>query len=129
LYARKHGYHDQLRQISLGINALLLVWAVAVIFAGLDVAYSDGQRAGYVQTLSRGAVWMCKNWGGEMALVSAPRTMTDRFPFTVSSESVASKIKASLGQRVALHYRQYKLVRGLCFGDSQYLVTDVRAIG
>ena len=38
-----------------------------------------------------------------MALVSAPRTMTDRFPFTVSSESVASKIKASLGQRVALH--------------------------
>ena len=116
-------------KIILGIIAVLLVGAVAVIFAGLDVAYSEGQRAGYVQMLSRGAVSMCKNWEGQMTLVSAPGTMADKFQFTVSSESVASKIKATLGQPVALHYRQHKLPRGLCFGDSQYLVTDVRVIG
>jgi hypothetical protein len=71
---------------------------------------------------------VCQNWKGEMALVSAPGTMADRFQFTVSSESVASKIKATLGQPVALHYRQHKLSRGPCFRDSQYLVTDVRVM-
>jgi hypothetical protein len=115
-------------KIILGIIAVLLVGTVAVIFAGLYVAYSEGQRAGYVQMLSHGAVSMCKNWEGQMALVTAPGTMADKFQFTVSSESVASKINASLGQRVALHYRQHKLPRGLCFGDSQYLVTDVHVI-
>ena len=51
----------------------------------LTWSFSAGERAGYVQKLSRKG-WLCKTWEGEMALVSMPGTVAEKFPFTVRSD-------------------------------------------
>lgn len=104
--------------------------AAVVILAGftwftLTWTYADGERAGYVQKLSRKG-WICKTWEGEMAMVTMPGTVAEKFYFTVPDDAVANKINTSVGERVALHYEQHKWIPFSCFGDTGYYVTDVR---
>lgn len=87
--------------------------------------YSSGERAGYVQKLSRRG-WLCKTWEGEMAMVTMPGTVAEKFYFTVPSEAVAARLNASVGKRVALHYEQHRWLPSSCFGDTEYFVNDVR---
>jgi len=42
----------------------------------------NGQRAGWVQKLSMKG-YMCKTWEGEMAMVSLPGSIAEKFIFTV----------------------------------------------
>jgi hypothetical protein len=101
--------------------ALLLggyTWAV------LHWAYANGERAGYVQKLSRKG-WVCKTWEGEMALVSMPGTVSEKFAFTVPDEAVAQQINQSMGRRVSLHYEQHIGVPTTCFGETQYFIISV----
>ena len=113
---------------------VLLVLLVIVLlgFAGftwitLHWAYSEGERAGYVQKLSKKG-FVCKTWEGEMAMVTMPGTVAEKFPFTVPSDAVASKINASVGKRMALHYQQHRWVPSSCFGETEYFVDDVRVM-
>jgi hypothetical protein len=109
----------------------LVVLAVAVLagysWLTLHWSYSDGERAGYVQKLSRKG-WLCKTWEGEMAMVTMPGTVSDKFAFTVPADAVAARINANVGKRMALHYEQHKWVPSSCFGDTEYFVTDVRVM-
>ena len=109
----------------------LLVLAVGGLagFAWLTLhwTYSDGERAGYVQKLSRKG-WLCKTWEGEMAMVTMPGTVSEKFAFTVPDGAVAAKINASVGKRMALHYEQHRWVPTSCFGDTEYFVTAVRVV-
>ena len=93
----------------------------------LHWSYSSGERAGYVQKLSKKG-WICKTWEGEMAMVTMPGTVSEKFVFTVPSEAVAKKINLSVGKRMALHYEQHRWVPSSCFGDTEYFVTDVRVM-
>jgi len=83
------------------IKALVAgIVAVVVLLAGmtwltLHWTYSDGERAGYVQKLSRKG-WLCKTWEGEMAMVTMPGTVSDKFYFTVPDDAVASQINTSV---------------------------------
>ena len=112
-----------------------LVWLVvapAALFAAytwivLSWSYSQGERAGYVQKLSHRG-WLCKTWEGELALVTMPGTVAEKFLFTVRDEAVAARINASVGRRVALVYEQHLGVPLSCFGDTGYYVTDVREV-
>ncbi len=104
--------------------------AVIIVLAGftwftLHWSYADGERAGYVQKLSRKG-WICKTWEGEMAMVTMPGTVSDKFNFTVPDEAVANKINVSVGKRVALHYEQHKWIPTSCFGETEYFVIGVR---
>jgi hypothetical protein len=103
-----------------------------LLFAGytwsvLHWTYSMGERAGYVQKFSKKG-WVCKTWEGEMALVSMPGTVAEKFTFTVRDDAVAARINESVGQRVSLTYRQHLGVPTTCFGDTQYFVDDVKAV-
>jgi hypothetical protein len=114
----------------MGKILLGLLLGVGAALAGftwltLNWAYSDGERAGYVQKLSRKG-WLCKTWEGEMAMVTMPGTVAEKFAFTVPSDAMAAKINASVGRRMALHYEQHKWIPTACFGDTEYFVTDVR---
>ncbi len=115
------------------MKALILVPLVAALglagftWATLRFSYSDGERAGYVQKLSRKG-WLCKTWEGEMAMVSMPGTVSEKFIFTVPDPAVAAKINASVGKRMALHYEQHKWVPSSCFGDTEYFVNDLRVM-
>ena len=111
---------------------LVLVVIVLLGLAGftwitLHWAYSEGERAGFVQKLSKKG-FVCKTWEGEMAMVTMPGTVAEKFPFTVPSESVAARINASVGKRMALHYQQHKWIPTSCFGDTEYFVNDVRVM-
>jgi hypothetical protein len=113
------------------MKALLAVLVLAIAGAGaftwitLHWSYAQGERAGYVQKLSRKG-WVCKTWEGEMAMVTMPGTITEKFYFTVPDDAVASRINAGVGKRMALHYEQHRWIPSSCFGDTEYFVTDVR---
>lgn len=90
----------------------------------LHWSYSEGERAGYVQKLSKKG-WMCKTWEGELALVTMPGAIPEKFTFTVPDDATASRINALAGERVVLNYQQHKFIPTSCFGDTEYFVVDV----
>ena len=115
-----------MRKFMLYLLALVVVGGGAFIAFTLTYTYSDGERAGYVQKLSRKG-WLCKTWEGEMAMVTMPGTLTEKFTLSVRDDAVAAKINATVGKRVALDYDQHKWIPTSCFGDTEYFVTGVRA--
>jgi hypothetical protein len=111
--------------------AAFVVVAMVIIALYLWLAlhwnYSEGERAGFVQKLSKKG-WLCKTWEGELALVSLPGAAPEKFNFTVRDDAVAERINLQVGTRVALTYGQYKGLPGTCFGDTEYFVTGVRVV-
>ena len=93
----------------------LYTWVV------LHWSYSEGERAGYLQKLSRKG-WLCKTWEGEILLSSMPGAIPERFNFTVRDENVVRQLQAAMGQRVQLTYSQHVGVPTSCFGETQYFV-------
>jgi hypothetical protein len=111
-------------KIILTTVAVLVLGLVGYTWLTLHWSYAEGERAGYVQKLSRKG-WVCKTWEGEMAMVTMPGTLTEKFNFSVPDDSTAAKINASVGRRVALKYSQHKWVPSSCFAETEYFVTDV----
>jgi hypothetical protein len=109
------------------VVALLGVIAALTGFTWLTLhwSYSDGERAGFVQKFSRKG-WLCKTWEGEMALVTLPGTISEKFLFTVRDAAVAAKLNANIGRRMRVHYEQRKWVPSSCFGDTEFFVTDAQ---
>ena len=97
------------------------------LFAALKFVYSRGERAGYVQKLSRKG-WIIKTWEGELAMVNIPGAMQERFPFTVRSDSLAAVMTKSMGSQVSLTYEEHRGVPGTCFGETNYFVTSIRPV-
>src|ERR1700751_3187867 len=90
---------------------LSLLVFIPVVFAGwtwlaLNYTYSTGERAGYVQKISKKG-WICKTWEGELAMSTFPGTAPQLFTFSVRDDAVARKIQDAAGQRVALSYEQH----------------------
>jgi len=95
----------------------------------LGYVYSSGDRAGYVQKLSKKG-WICKTWEGELNMVSPPGTVTPQiFNFTVRSDSIAAILGNDIGKRVSLTYEEHRGVPSSCFGETEYFVTNVRILG
>jgi len=114
-----------------GIIGILLILVVA--FAGLIGGYfwlfltwnySVGERAGWVQKLSKKG-WVCKTWEGELSMVSMPGTTPEKFIFTVRDDNVADAINKLIGQRVSLHYEEKIGLPTTCFGETRHFVTKV----
>ncbi len=94
----------------------------------LGYVYSSGDRAGYVQKLSKKG-WLCKTWEGELAQVNLPGSISPQiFNFTVRSDSVAGLLERDLGKRVSITYEQHRGVPTSCFGETEYFVTNVRTV-
>ena len=103
---------------------VLAVLAAAWIWAALSWSYSEGERAGWVQKLSKKG-WLCKTWEGELSLVSLPGSTAEKFFFTVHDDAVAAEITRHIGKRVALHYEEKVGLPTTCFGDTRHFVTKV----
>lgn len=102
---------------------LLALYTVAV----LNWSYATGERAGYVQKFSKRG-WLVKTWEGELAMVTIPGTLVEKFEFSVREDSVAQKINATLGKKVSLRYEQHVGVPTSLFGDTGYFVVEVRPL-
>jgi len=77
------------RFITLTIFAILLL--AFYTWATLNWSYSMGERAGYVQKISKKG-WVCKTWEGELAMINMPGTLTEKFNFTVHDDKIITKI-------------------------------------
>jgi hypothetical protein len=110
---------------------LILVILVALFalygFVETKWSYSTGERAGWIQKFSRKG-WLCKTWEGEMAMVTMPGTVPEKFDFTVWDEQVVQQINQSMGRRVSLGYEQKKGLPSSCFGETEYWITGVRVL-
>jgi len=112
------------------IAAVLI--AVVLLVAGyflfvFNWSYSEGERAGWIQKFSSKG-WLCKTWEGEMAMVSMPGSMSEKFPFTVWDEATAEQINKLMGKRVSLHYEEKIGIPTSCFGETRYYATKVSAV-
>ena len=115
-----------LRLITLTLIAFVLL-VLAWVWITLHWSYADGERAGYVQKLSKKG-WLCKTWEGEIAMVTMPGAIPDKFEFTVRDEAVAQKINVMAGKRVVLTYKQHKFIPLTCFGETEYFIDDAREL-
>lgn len=123
-----------MRQHGLGMVAwlvmILLIGAAlcaAYIWLMLHWSYSSGERAGWVQKLSKKG-FLCKTWEGEMAMVSLPGSIPEKFDFTTRDESIARQIHQVMGRRVSLTYEEHIGLPSSCFGDTRHFVTGVTVI-
>jgi hypothetical protein len=111
--------------------ALLLIPAVIValwIWVTLGYTYAVGERAGYVQKISKKG-WLCKTWEGELAMANLPGTMPQIFSFTVRNDSIAHVIEQNAGKQVSLTYEQHRGIPSSCFGETEYFVNRVSKVG
>ena len=119
--------HKLITMIVLIVVTPILVfsgWA----FVALHTSYSTGDRAGYLQKLSKRG-WMCKTWEGELQMNGFPGLAPEVFTFSVRSDSIAAELNKNAGQRVVVTYSQHKGVPSSCFGDTEYYITGVRPVG
>ena len=118
-------------KVVVAVLVLLLVPAVIValwIWVTLGYTYAMGERAGYVQKISKKG-WLCKTWEGELAMANLPGTMPQIFTFTVRSDSIAHVLEQNAGKQVSLTYEQHRGIPSSCFGDTEYFVSRVNRIG
>ncbi len=106
---------------------LVIAATVGWVWLTLTWSYSEGERAGYVQKFSHKG-WLCKTWEGEIAMVTMPGAIPDRFEFTVRDEVVAQQINAYAGKRIVLSYEQHKFIPTACFGETEYFINGVRLL-
>src|SRR5580692_6852296 len=113
-------------KVVIAIGVAVILGLAGFSWLTLHWTYSEGERAGYVQKLSRKG-WLCKTWEGEMAMVTMPGTVAEKFYFTIPDEALALRLNAAdLGKRMALHFEQHKWIPSSCFGDTEYFVSDFR---
>jgi len=111
----------------LAVVVALVLAVIAWTWLTLSWSYSEGERAGYVQKFSRKG-WLCKTWEGEIAMVTMPGAIPDKFEFSVRDDAVAQQINALAGKRVVLGYEQHKFVPTSCFAETEYFVIRARAV-
>jgi len=112
--------------------AAVLIGIVVALVAGylllvFNWSYSEGERAGWIQKFSSKG-WLCKTWEGEMAMLSMPGSMSEKFLFTVWDDATAEQISKLMGKRVSLHYEEKAGIPTTCFGDTRYYVTKITAV-
>jgi hypothetical protein len=105
----------------------ILILIVGYFWVVLSWNYSTGERAGWVQKFSKKG-WLCKTWEGEMAMVSMPGAVPEKFYFTVWDDTVADNVNKVMGKRVALHYEEKVGLPTSCFGETRHYVTRVTEV-
>ena len=114
------------------MRLVLALVAVALLIPGyfwlvLTWSYSTGERAGWIQKLSKKG-WACKTWEGELAMVSMPGATPEKFYFTVRDDAVAQEIAQVMGKRVTLHYEEKVGLPTSSFGETRHFVTQVTVV-
>src|SRR5262245_46405025 len=99
----------------------------AYVWVALSWSYSTGERAGWIQKLSKKG-WICKTWEGELAMVSMPGAIPEKFYFTIWDDQVAAQINRMMGRRVTLHYDEKVGLPTSCFGETRHFVDRVTVV-
>jgi hypothetical protein len=122
-WARRHRW----KLVLLAVIVTPVLFFVLYTVSALTWAYSEGQRAGYIQKFSKKG-WLCKTWEGELALSTVPGVAPVLWNFTVRSEAAAQQINLALGRRAVLYYREHRGLPSTCFGETNYFVDSVHIV-
>ena len=105
----------------------IVIVAFGYFWMVLSWNYSTGERAGWIQKFSKKG-WFCKTWEGELAMVSMPGAIPEKFYFTVWDDAVAGELNKVMGKRVSLHYEEKVGLPTSCFGETRHYVNHVTAV-
>ena len=103
----------------LKVQTYVLLMLCVAFLGGCN--YSDGDRTGYLQKLSRKG-WICKTYEGELAMTTVPGVAPVLWNFSVWDDDVAKILDGQMGKRVVLHYREFRYVPTTCFGETSYFI-------
>lgn len=103
---------------------LLFFVGSAYLLIVFNWSYSDGDRAGYLQKFSTKG-WVCKTHEGELAMTTVPGVAPVLWDFTVWDDAVAQKLSSAMGKKVVLHYKEFRYLPNICFGETTYFVDRV----
>jgi len=108
---------------------LLLLIAGGALWTWLSLswAYSDGERAGVLQKLSRRG-WICKTEEGELAQYVVAGVSPQIWEFSVRDPAVGAQLNKLVGHKVQLHYTEHAGVPSSCFADTRYFVDRVTVV-
>jgi hypothetical protein len=109
------------RRALLTLVVLAVLVAVGWTWFSLRWAYSEGDRAGVLQKLSRKG-WICKTWEGEVAQYVVAGVAPQIWSFSVRSDVVAQQLAAQVGRNVQLHYTEHVGIPTRCFAETPYFV-------
>jgi len=115
---------QSVKRFLIGLLITPLILFAAYLLISSTWSYSDGERAGYLQKVSRKG-WICKTYEGELAMTTVPGTAPLIWEFSVWNDTVAKKVAGLLGKKVILHYREYRHIPTDCFGATDYFVDQV----
>ncbi len=76
--------------------------------AFIGCSYSDGDRVGYLQKLSRKG-WLCKTFEGELAMTTVPGVAPTLWDFTVWDDDVAKKLDGRWENESSCITRRYAI--------------------
>lgn len=119
--------HHRVRTIILLIVLIPAIVIALWIWVALGYTYASGERAGYVQKISKKG-WLCKTWEGELAMANLPGTMPQIFSFTVRNDSIANVLEQTIGKQVSVTYEQHRGLPTSCFGETEYFISRVNRI-
>ena len=123
---------QKVRKFFKWLAALIVIILIITFYWKYFYTYSDGYRAGLLQKFSRkGTIF--KTYEGELVLSSVSGTSgnsntviaSEKFFFSVNSDSLAARLDTLQGISVIVHYRQ-KNAPVFWRGDSPYLVDGVK---
>ena len=118
----------KLKALLLGLVLLPVLFVAFYTAIMLNYAYSEGNRAGYLQKFSRKG-WICKTYEGELAVTSVPGVAPTIWEFSVRSDDVARQLSDASGKRVVLFYEEHRGLPTRCFGATSYFVDSVVVTG
>jgi hypothetical protein len=108
---------------------LIILLLALVVYWKYFYTYSEGYRAGLLQKFSRKGTFF-KTYEGEMILSSVSGNnnvviASEKFLFSVTSDSLAARLDTLQGSNVIVHYKQ-KNSHLPWKGDTPYLVDGVK---
>ncbi len=111
------------------LGAIIVIGLIIFFYIRYFYTYSDGYRAGLLQKFSRkGAIF--KTYEGELVLSSVSGNnstviASEKFFFSVTSDSLAARLDTLQGSSVIVHYKQ-KNAPLFWRGESPYVVDGVK---
>jgi len=119
----RRGFISLVLVVLIGVPLGFALWS----WAAITFVYSHGERAGYVQKISKRG-WVFKTWEGELAMANLPGSMPQIFSFTVRNDDTAQQIVNIIGQRASISYEEHRGLPGTFLGETPYFVTKVTPV-
>ncbi len=110
--------------LTIAVLCFLVAAFASYTWFTLSWSYSEGERAGYLDKISKKG-WICKTWEGEIRLLSAPGQVAEKFAFSVRDEAIAKQLSDAAGKYVVITYAQHKGVPTACFGETEHFAEKV----